>query len=284
MKNKTIDDCFIKSKYDLILYIVISILLLIVNIIICIKFDLNTSNTLIVLHYMLLILFSFTIIKALSKLFVYFNIKRIISYIKNEELNVGNIIFWNESDYLLTDNYLVIINKNTINCVDYADIEKIYKEVEWKINRKRISMKELLHIISKDDEEYVIPTNNLNLSNKEIRDNGDFILSKNHKIKDITNKMLEEKKYDIKGTIFYIIKECISIILFVISYFLYKEYINEKIIVNLLLSLVFFIFTLITYPKTNYLFKRSDFYNKNKNKIIIMLIICVIILLCVLPE
>ena len=284
MKNKTIDDCLIESKCYLILYIIISILLLVVNVIVYIKIDLNTSNTLIVLHYMLLILFSFTIIKAISKLFVYFNIKRIISYIKNEEFNVGNIIFWNESDYLLTDNYLVIINKNTINCVDYADIEKIYKEVEWKINRKRISMKELLHIISNDDEEYVIPTNNLNLSNKEIRDNGDFILSKNHKIKDITNKMLEEKKYDIKGTIFYIIKECISIILFVISYFLYKEYINEKIIVNLLLSLVFFIFTLITYPKTKYLFKRSDFYNKNKNKIIIMLIICVIILLCVLSE
>lgn len=284
MKNKTIDDYLIKTKYNLILYIILSILLLIVNVIVYIKFDLNTSNTLIVLHYMLLILFSFTIIKAISKLFVYFNIKRIISYIKNEELNVGNIIFWNESDYLLTDNYLVIINKNTINCVDYADIEKIYKEVEWKINRKRISMKELLHIISNDDEEYVIPTNNLNLSNKEIRDNEDFILSKNHKIKDITNKMLEEKKYDIKGTIFYIIKECISIILFVICYFLYKEYINTKIIVNLFLSLVFFIFTLITYPKTNYLFKRSNFYNKNKNIIILILIICVIILLCLLPE
>ena len=284
MKNKTINDCFIKSKYDLILYIIISILLLIVNIIVYIKFDLSTSNTWKVLNYMLLILFSFTIIKAISKLFVYFNIKRIISYIKNEELNVGSIFLWNNSNIFFTDNYIISIIHNVINCINYEEIEKTYREIRWEIGQKRISMNELLHIILVDDKEYIFPTDSLCFDNKKNNDINEFLINKNSKIEDITDKMLEEKKYDIKGTIIYIISECICVLLFVISYFLYKEYINDRIIVNLLLSLVFFIFTLIAYPKTNYLFKKSDFYNKNKIKIIMILITFVIVLLCMLPE
>ena len=78
MKNKTIDDYLIKTKYNLILYIILSILLLIVNVIVYIKFDLNTSNTLRLFYFMLLLIFNFDIIEVFSNLINYFNIKKII--------------------------------------------------------------------------------------------------------------------------------------------------------------------------------------------------------------
>ena len=71
-------------------------------------------------------------------------------------------------------------------------------------------------------------------------------------------------------------------LLLVISIIYFKDFINLRIIYYLIISIIFFIF--IFMMLNDIYLKRYKFYNKNKYKIIILLIIDLIVLLCMIPE
>ena len=277
MKNKTIDDYLTESKYDLILYVIITVILIIANIIIYAFF---TAGAFMILMFLSIFHFSNT----LGKMNTYTNIIKIKKFIETKNLSIGKIIFWNELDYFLTDKYMIIIRHKIVDYFNYDEIEEIYKETKVRKSGRNIHIYELLHIILIDERDYSILTWDLNLNNQEIKDITDFLLKKNPKIKDITNEKIEEKEMNIKNIIINFIRRIIGMFLLVISIIFLKDFINLKNICYLLLSIIFFIFTVMMYPTTSRYLKKWILYKKNKKLIIIILIINIIILLCMLPE
>ena len=101
-KNKklTIDEYIDIGKYDIFVYIIITIILFIILLYIGYK-----NN-----FYYILLLDIIMIIRIIERIDTYHTLKEIKAYlIKNNLLDkIGNIDYWNERYYFLTDNYMII--------------------------------------------------------------------------------------------------------------------------------------------------------------------------------
>ena len=94
------------AKSDILVYFIILIVLLIVILVICLKTKDYFSTILILFH---LIFFA-------GRIKTYYNLKSLKQYVVNNNLifTLGDILYWNEYNYLLTDNYFIYYkNKKT---------------------------------------------------------------------------------------------------------------------------------------------------------------------------
>ncbi len=177
--HKTIDDYIAIAKSDIYVYIVVTILVFIGLLYIII-----TTNCYIYLLFNMVML-----IFTADKIYVYFNLNKIKKYLIQNNLidKIGTIEYWNEMNYFLTNNYMIISYKNKIYCLKYSDISTIYKETRFN-NGEFDSIEKYLHLVLNDGEEIEILIWSSALRTEEFKDISDYLLSKNPNIKVIKKK------------------------------------------------------------------------------------------------
>lgn len=177
--NKTIDDYIAIAKSDIYIYIVITILVFIGLLYIVV----TTNCYIYLLFNMVMIIFT------ADKIYVYFNLNKIKKYlIQNNLINkIGTIDYWNEMNYFLTDNYIIISYKKKIYCLKYSDISTIYKKTKIDYGQFN-SIEKYLHLGLINGEEIKILIWSSALRTEEFNDISEYLLNKNPKIKFIQKK------------------------------------------------------------------------------------------------
>lgn len=169
MKDKTIDNYLKIAKYNLVLNFILCLIIILILLFIGIKYS-------IIFCFFLLILPVFIII---AKIIVYKNINKIKKYLIKTNIDIGKILYWNNSNYFFTDNYIIIKDEKHIRCFTYKDIIEIEKETSY--DKKNIS--EYLYIKLKDYSVYKIDIKSRALVDETYYDISEFLISKNKKIK-----------------------------------------------------------------------------------------------------
>ncbi|MCI9585758.1 MAG: hypothetical protein HFH45_03905 [Bacilli bacterium] len=177
--HKTIDEYIAIAKSDIYVYIVVTILVFIGLLYIS-----STTNCYIYLLFNMVML-----IFTADKIYVYFNLNKIKKYLIQNNLidKIGTIEYWNEMNYFLTNNYMIISYKNKIYCLKYSDISTIYKETRFN-NGEFDSIEKYLHLLLNDGEEIEILIWSSALRTEEFKDISDYLLNKNPNIKVIKKK------------------------------------------------------------------------------------------------
>lgn len=171
-KRKTIDDCIKDAETNFSFPIILIIILLIISI--------WTEYCYILLFFVLVILFYIVNQLKVRKL-----IKKIKKYLVDNDLidKIGNVYFWNEKDYMVADNYFIILEDNKINIFKYEEIEKVYKKTFVRLSQVG-SVEKYLYIYLKNGEEYKILISSTLVRSEEFMDISDFLISKNIEIID----------------------------------------------------------------------------------------------------
>lgn len=179
--NKTLNDYIKEAKDDMVLYFIILGILIVVQIILYILYGIP-----VVICFLFLVLAH--LLFTTDKITSYNNVLRINKYLISNQLEnkIGNIIFWNEKNYFLTDNYLILVKNFKVHCIDYKDIKTISKRIEIKLN-KHSGTNEFLTIELKDNNKYDILIWTTFLVGEEYKDISDFLIEKNSKIEVIEN-------------------------------------------------------------------------------------------------
>lgn len=168
---KNINEYIIETKYDILVYLIFYI----ITIVIATIFSFYVNHWSPIVASLMLIFF------VLGRITAYKNIKKIEKYLVDKKMinDIGRIFFWNNQEYMLTDNYFIIINKKKVIHFQYNDIEELYK----KTNYERGGLNEYLYIRLKNNEEYKVLIWTTFLVNEEYKDISEYLLSKNKNIK-----------------------------------------------------------------------------------------------------
>ena len=107
---------------------------------------------------------------------------KIKSYLIDNNLldKIGNIDYWNNRYYFLTDNYMIIKQNKEIYSFEYSEIERIYKESYVELGKHSYSQ-ELLHIIVNGNDFKILISTTV-LVGEDYRDISDYLIEKNPKI------------------------------------------------------------------------------------------------------
>jgi len=171
-KDLKIDDYKSIAKSDISTYIVMTIVIFGILLFIGYKVD----------FYYILFLGLIMPFRVLERINAYSNIKLIKAYLVNNNLidKIGTIDFWNEKNYFLTTNYLIIVNNKKVYPIKYNQISKI--SVEKKLNTgKNTNYQEYIHIYALD-KDFKILTYSTSLVGEELLNLKKYLLNKNSKI------------------------------------------------------------------------------------------------------
>lgn len=142
--------------------------------------------------YLLLLLVCVILIIIAGQLNTRCNIYKIKKFLNDKDLidKIGNVYFWNEENYMLTDYYFIIIVNNKVNAFKYEDIDKIYKKIFWgdkevKVRHyfSKIPVYEYLYISLKSNKVYRVLIWSSHNQNARLMDISDYLISKNKNIK-----------------------------------------------------------------------------------------------------
>lgn len=169
-KKLTIDEYMNIGKGDIFVYIIATVIVSLILLYIAYKKN---------FYY----IFFFDIImvgRTIERIETYITLKKVKLYlIKNNLLDkIGNIDYWNERYYFLTDNYMIIQKKGIIYSFKYSDIKKIFKERRSAIHR---CIQECLHIITSDNI-FEILIFSTALVEEDYKDISDYLINKNPNI------------------------------------------------------------------------------------------------------
>lgn len=173
--KKTLDEYMHIAKWDVYLYVFLTVVFSGVGFI-----GLLLKDSLIPLIFLLAI---YVFVGIFWKVKTYFNIKAIISYIDEHNLKdkLGEIEYWNENSFFLTENYMIIKQKKKVYCFNYKDIVKIFYEDRMRIGRES-SHSRFLHVVVDGLEEFVFLIQSTSITYQETKDIGEYLLKKNNNI------------------------------------------------------------------------------------------------------
>lgn len=182
-KKTTLNEYVAISKCDIYVYGIISVILFFFLLYISYKEKV----------YYILLLDIVVVARTFEKIQTYFTLKKIRNYLIEHELinQLGDIDFWNERNYFLTDNYFVILQNKMVSAIKYSDIQRIFKEKDLQLTRPG-GVEEYLHILT-DNNEYTVLINTTFLVGEEYRDISDYLLGKNPSI--IVDTNIKNKKF-----------------------------------------------------------------------------------------
>jgi hypothetical protein len=176
-KKLSIDEYIEISKGDIYVYIIITIILFLILLYISYKKD----------SYYILLFELVMLIQSIERIETYYTLKKIKTYLFENNLidKIGNIDYWNERYYFLTENYMIIKRKKSIYSFKYSEIVNIFKEK--KLENRRIY--EYLHIITNNNEFRVLIYSSV-LVDEDYKDISNYLINKNPnlKINETTNK------------------------------------------------------------------------------------------------
>ena len=147
-KNKTIDEYIVEAKNDIYVYIIIWIIFFLILLYLAHRFD----------NFYLLFIDLVFLFFVFNRIIIYGNLIKIKEYlVKNKLINkIGKIDCWSEKNYLLTENYVIIVSDNMVICFKYDRIKKIRKQVEYNFKTRYSNFPNYLYLILDDDNEYKI--------------------------------------------------------------------------------------------------------------------------------
>lgn len=194
MKNKekkklTLDEYIDIGKSDIIVYICVTFILLTIFLYVGIKYN---------VYYYLFFVGLIVIGRSYERIETFVTLKQIKKYLTDNNLldKIGNIDYWNERYYFLTDNYMIIKQGKEIYSFKYSEIEKIYKENNLVINKHSRSQ-EYLHIIVGNNN-FIILVYSTVLVGEDFKDISDYLIKKNPNI--VIGKTIKNKKINIFRT------------------------------------------------------------------------------------
>ena len=194
MKNKekkkiTLDEYIDIGKSDIIVYVSVTLILLIIFLYVGIKYN---------VYYYLFFVGLIIIGRSCERIETFVTLKQIKKYLTDNNLldKIGNIDYWNERYYFLTDNYMIIKQGKEIYSFKYSEIEKIYKENNLVINKHSRSQ-EYLHIIVGNNN-FIILIYSTVLVGEDFKDISDYLIKKNPNI--VIGKTIKNKKINIFRT------------------------------------------------------------------------------------
>lgn len=184
-KELKIDDYISIAKSDINTYIIVAVIIFWVLLFIGYKVD----------FYYILFFDLIMVFRIIERISTYNNLKLIKKYLIDNNLvnQIGKIDFWNERNYFLTSNYLIIVLHKNVYAIKYSDISRIYTESILNINRPG-NYEEYLHIIASNNE-FKILTFSTKLVGEELMNIKDYLLNKNNKI------FIENKDSKIKANV-----------------------------------------------------------------------------------
>lgn len=174
IKKKKVDEYILETKTDIYVHIVMTVLIFLILLFVSYKVN----------WYYLLIFDAVFALCIIEKIKTYNNVREIVNSLKDNKLldMIGKVEYWNEYDYFLTENYMIIIRKHIISCFKYESIRSIKREL--RINRGKVKKPDLLHIMLEDDSNhYVIINNNGVMRQEKSIDITNYLIEKNKKIK-----------------------------------------------------------------------------------------------------
>ena len=182
-KKLTIDEYIDIAKWDIVIYVVVSVIILLISLYIGVKYN---------FYYHLIFIGIIIVIKIGERINTYITLKKIKSYLVDNNIldKIGNIDYWNERYYFLTDNYMIIKHGKVIYSFKYSEIERIYKESYTRLGKHSYSQ-EYLHIVT-DDNDFKILVYTTVLVGEDYKDISSYLMEKNPNIK--VAKMLKIRK------------------------------------------------------------------------------------------
>ena len=185
-KKLTIDEYIEIGKGDISVYIIVTIILLSISLYIGIKYN---------VYYHMIFIGILMVGRIAERIDTLLTLKKIKIYLVNNNLldKIGNIDYWNDRYYFLTDNYMIIKQKKEIYSFEYSEIERIYKESYVELSKHSYSQ-EHLHIIVNDNDFKILISTTV-LVGEDYRDISDYLLEKNPKI--TVDETIKNKKIDI---------------------------------------------------------------------------------------
>ena len=191
MKNRTIDDYLDLAKTTLLFYLIMTVISFFVLLVFGYIID----------FYYVLLMDLLMLFASFSKLDAYLNLKKIRKYLVDNHIisKIGIINYWNDKNYFLTDNYMIIKNRNTndIYAFTYDEILEIYEEKKYELSNGNLSTSqynEYLHIVLRDYEVKVLTYTTI-LVDEDYKNIKDYLLNKNPNIKILDT--LKTKKINI---------------------------------------------------------------------------------------
>ncbi len=173
MKKKLkLDDYISIAKSDINTYVIFTVIIFGVLLFIGYK----------VSFYYILFFDIIMVIRVIERIDTYNNLRLIKSYLVEKNLinKLDKINFWNERNYFLTTNYLIIVKNKKVYLISYNEILKIYTETILRLN-KHGGYQEYLHIFTSSNE-FKILTFSTKLVGEELMNIKDYLLNKNDKI------------------------------------------------------------------------------------------------------
>ena len=173
-KKLTIDEYIDIAKWDIVIYVIVSVIVLLISLYIGIKYN---------FYYHLIFIGIMIIVKIGERIDTYFALKKIKSYLVDNNIldKIGNIDYWNEKYYFLTDNYMIIKQDKVIYAFKYSEIERIYKESYTRLGKHSYSQ-EYLHIVTNDNDFKVLVYTTI-LVGEDYKDISYYLMEKNPNIK-----------------------------------------------------------------------------------------------------
>lgn len=169
-KKLTLDEYIDIGKSDIIVYICVTFILLTIFLYVGIKYN---------VYYYLFFVGIIVIERTFERIETFMTLKQIKKYITINNLldKIGNIDYWNERYYFLTDNYMIIKQNKKIYSFKYSEIEKIYKESNLVLNKYSKSQ-EYLHIVVGNND-FIILIYSTVLVGEDFKDISDYLIKKN---------------------------------------------------------------------------------------------------------
>ena len=185
-KKLTIDEYIDIGKGDITVYIIVTIILFAISLHFGIKYN----------FYLHLLFIGLIMIgRICERIDTFLTLKKIKKYLINNNLldKIGNIDYWNDRYYFLTDNYIIIKQNKEIYSFKYSEIERIYKESYLELN-KHSYFQEHLHILVNDNDFKILISTTV-LVGEDYKDISDYLIKKNPNI--IVDKTIKNKKINI---------------------------------------------------------------------------------------
>ena len=185
-KKLTIDEYIDIGKGDITIYVTVTIILLAISLWFGIKYN---------FYFHLLFIGLIMIGRVSERIDTLLTLKKIKGYLVDNNLldKIGNIDYWNDRYYFLTDNYMIIKQKKEIFSFKYSEIERIFKESYFELSKHSYSQ-EHLHIIVNDNDFKILISTTV-LVGEDYRDISDYLIKKNPNI--IVDETIKNKKIDI---------------------------------------------------------------------------------------
>lgn len=186
-KKLNIDEYIDIGKGDIFVYMIVTIILLVISLYIGIKYN---------FYYHIIFIVLLMGGRTAERIDTLCTLKKIKSYLIDNNLlsKIGNIDYWNERYYFLTDNYMIIKYNKIVYSFKYSEIIRIYKENNTKIGRRHSNSQEYLHIVTNDNDFKVLIASTI-LVGEDFKDISDYLIEKNQNIR--IDETINNTKIDI---------------------------------------------------------------------------------------